>query len=89
MFTIAKHPSAKLIYGLNWEKANGSSKTISDHQWTVPSGLTLTRQWATDTQGLVELSGGTLSTTYEVVGQMTNTEGEIDYRTIKILIMNR
>ena len=84
-----KSPVAKLDYSVDWSDWLADGETISEHDWTVPTGLTEVS--ASELGGVctVWLSGGTVGTTYSVRNEITTSAGREDARTIKITVANR
>lgn len=83
-------PEAELDYTIDWAKWLEVNDTIAAHAFTVPTGLTQPNASShTDTTSTVWIAGGTRGRTYQVVGEITTTDGRTDQRTITLLVKDR
>ena len=82
---LPKHPSAILEYQLAWSTWLGTN-TISSSAYTVPSGITKLSESNTTTTSTVRLSGGTDETDYQCDNQVTLASGQVDTKSIVILV---
>jgi TRAP-type uncharacterized transport system substrate-binding protein len=89
---IAKDPSAKLDYAVDWSSWLEAGETISDSEWTVEEGLTEEVSPApSEADGIttIWLSGGTAGVYYTVTNTITTSVGRIDERSIIIRCVDR
>lgn len=86
-----KDPAAALDYGIDWSAALPTGVTISSSTWTAGTGLTASGGSinAAATQTAVRLSVGTAGIDYEVTNQVTLSSGEVDERTVLIMVRQR
>lgn len=64
---IEKGPGETLDYWINWPlDIVGTSESITNHAWTVPSGITKVTQVDAAKKSTVVLSGGSLGSNYEI-----------------------
>jgi len=82
--TFIKDPDAVLDYTINWA-AWLDSDTISDSSWTVPSGLTKSTEFISDTLVTLWLIGGTAGTTYNILNHITTAGGREEDQTLEII----
>lgn len=87
--TYLHDPSASLDYGFDWDDWLASGDSISQSEWTVPSGLTKVADRIVGTIASVDISGGTVGTEYEIVNRIASAQGRIDDRTIILRCRNR
>lgn len=82
-----KDPDAIENFTVDWALALGSD-TISSSTWIVPSGMTQVAASNTTVLATIQLSGGTLGSTYAVVNRITTTtSGETLDETINVYIL--
>lgn len=83
-----KDPDAVLDYQIDWEDWLGED-TISDSEWTVPTGITNDGDTNTATTATIWLSGGTAGTRYKLINHITTVSGREEDRTITIICEER
>lgn len=88
-FVYIKDPGATLDYSFDWTDWLGASETITATSWTVPAGLTKVSESRSDYISTCRISGGTLNTSYTVTCQITTNEGEIDQRSLQLVVQDR
>lgn len=91
MSTYLKDPSAVLDYKLDLDAWLEVGETVSSHQVTVPTGITLDSSSITDSGRSVTawLSGGTHGVNYDVVYRFTTSASRTDERTMTIQCRER
>lgn len=87
-FSIVKDPDATVDYQLDWETWLAGD-TIASSTITAEAGLTLESSENTTTTQTAWVSGGTAGQDYDVVFEITTTDGRIDQRTLTIFARNR
>lgn len=88
-FVYIKDPGATLDYSFDWTDWLGASETITATSWTVPAGLTKVSESNSSYVSTCRISGGTLNTSYTVTCQITTNEGEIDQRSLQLVVQDR
>jgi hypothetical protein len=91
MTAFIKDPSAELDYAVDWATRGwlATGETITDSEWTVPSGLVLESSSVNGGIATVWLSGGAVNQIYQVTNQITTSAGRIDQRSIEIRVRER
>jgi len=82
--TFIKDPDAVLDYQWDWAAWLETGETITDHEVTATSGLTVDSTSEDDGAVTVWLSGGTVHQTYTVDCTITTSAGRVDSRSIEI-----
>lgn len=86
---FVKDPDAALFYGFDWSEWLASGETISNSTWTVAAGITGTSPGYTTTSTSIKLSGGTDGSIYNVTNRITTSSGQVDERTLRIMVGQR
>lgn len=82
-----KGDDESLIYGIDWTDWLDTD-AISTSSWTIPDGIVNEGDQHSTTIARVQISGGTVGETYEVVNIITTaTSNETAERTLKIKIV--
>lgn len=68
-------PDALEDFPLDWSRDLLTGETISESDWTVPSGLTESTKSKTSTTTTIWLTGGTPGTIYAVRNVITTSAG--------------
>ena len=89
MAGYVKDPDATLDYEFDWSDWLATGETIASEDVTVEDGLTKGSVTESDGKVTVRLSGGTVNTRYSVACKITTSSGQIDERTMSILVKNR
>lgn len=89
MRTIRKDPDEEFIEGFDWSDRLVTDETLSASVWEVASGLTGSGATYTDTETQIELTGGTVGTSYLVTNRVTTSNGAVYQRSFKALVVNR
>ncbi len=84
-----KDPDSVLPYKINWSDWLSSGETISTSTWTVPAGITKDSDTNTTTAATIWVSGGTDDTDYDLVNQITTSDGATVDRTIRLRVRER
>lgn len=85
-----KDPAAVLDYTWDWSEWLGEIDTITVHQVTADTGITVDSDTHTATTVTAWLSGGgVVGTHHDVVCQVMTADNRIDERTIRITIKER
>jgi hypothetical protein len=84
-----KDPSAVLDWAFDWTDWLAAAETITNHDMTADTGLTVDS--STEDAGVVTvwLSGGTAGENYKVACLVETSAGRTDERTIWIKVVNR
>lgn len=83
-----KDPEAVLDYQVDWsEWLDGD--TISNSDWTVPTGIERDSDDRDSTTATIWLSGGTAGEWYSVVNRIQTAGGRTDDRTIMIKVEDK
>lgn len=86
---IEKAPQAELDYGFDWSRWLASGDTISDAEWTVPTGLSKDGEGSDNSSTSVSISGGTVGTRYVVSCDIETAQGRVDHRSFEIRCVER
>ena len=89
MASFIKDPDATLDFVFDWSDWLATGETIASQDVTVEDGLTKGSVTESSGQVTVRLSGGTVNTRYSVACKITTSSGQIDERTMSILVKNR
>ena len=84
-----KDPQAVLDFEFDWSNWLQSGETISSHDITVPTGITLASDAESGGIVTVWLSGGTDGTNYIVACEITTSSARTDERSMRILVADR
>lgn len=87
--TFRKDPDAVLDYGIDWSTYLESGETITDSDWTVPSGITKDSDQRADTSTKAWFSGGTAGETYTVSNKIVTSSSRTDERSFEIRVEER
>lgn len=85
-FYVVKDPDSTLDYAVDWTTALSSGETITNHVWTVPTGITNAGVANTTTRSVIRLGGGTASTNYIVNVRITTSLNNILDRDIILIV---
>ena len=88
-FSYIKDPQASLDYSFDWTDWLGTGEIISSSTWTVPAGLSKGAEVTTSTVSTCRISGGSAGTNYTVTCQITTNTGEIDQRSLQLVVQER
>lgn len=88
-FVYIKDPGATLDYSFDWTDWLGSNETITATSWTVPAGLTKVSETFSAYVSTCRISGGTVGNTYTVTCQISTNTGEVDQRSLNLVIQER
>ena len=91
-FTVfEKDPQAVKNYKFDWSDWLDTGETIQSRTVTVPSGITLDSDSATNTSVQATLSGGTVGESYDINCEIvTNSSpAQTEQRTLTILIVEK
>ena len=89
-FQVKHDPDAKLDYGCDWSDWLPTGATIATSTWTVtPTGPTLSADSKSTTATVVWVSGGTAGTVYTLTNRITDSDGRIDDRSIRLVCEER
>ena len=86
---IMKDPDSVLDYGFDWSDWLVTGETISTSGWEVPTGITNDSDTNTTTTTTIWLSGGTASTNYRLVNEITTSAGRTEQRSIDISVTEK
>jgi len=84
-----KDPDATLDYSLDWTPWLAYGETIASHTVTAAAGITKVSDSETDGKINFRLSGGTVGVEYEITVEVTTSSGQIDQRTVTVLVAER
>jgi hypothetical protein len=84
-----KDPDATLDWIFDWNLWLGETETISEVEFVVDPGITVTNSGHTQKTATVWLSGGTEGQVYRVTCRITTDEGRIDDRSFTLRCTNR
>jgi hypothetical protein len=88
-FSYIKDPGATLDYSFDWTDWLGTGELLSTATWTVPAGLTKVSEINSAYVATCRISGGVAGVTYTVTCQVTTDLGEIDRRSLQLVVQNR
>lgn len=73
-----KDPGESKLYTMDWTASLNTGATVSTSTWTVPPGLTNVADAIVtgSKQTSVQISGGTDGQDYEVLNEVTTSDGE-------------
>jgi len=86
---VLKDPSSVLDYSVDWGRWLDAGETITAHDVTAPTGITLDSDDETDGKVTAWLSGGTAGRSYTVAYAITTSAGRSDERSITVLVRDR
>lgn len=86
---FTKDPHAVLDYTVNWALWLPSGDTITTSTWTADTGITVDSSSNTTISATVWLSGGTISTSYNVVNRIVTAGGRTEDQTLVIRIASK
>ena len=84
-----KDPSDTIDYGMDWNQFLPPTDALTNSEWVVPSGITMTRHRFSARAAYIWLAGGTVDTTYVLTNRITSSEGRIVERSLAILVVER
>lgn len=84
-----KDPDAVLDFDFDWSDWLESGETISSHDITVPTGITLESDSESDGIVTAWLSGGTADTNYIVACKIVTSLSREDERSMRIVVADR
>lgn len=89
-FVYIKDPQASLDYSFDWTDWLGGGEYITGTSWTVPAGVSkVGSETFSTTISTCRISGGTIGNTYTVTCQISTNTGEVDQRSLNLVIQER
>ena len=89
MRTYRKGINEEIRRGIDWSDRLIEGDTLSTSSWTVGQGLTGDDATFDDIYSDINISGGTVGTTYTVTNDVVTTEGLSYTRSFKIQVVTR
>ena len=89
MRTIRKDSDDIIREGIDWSDQLVSGETILSSSWTVGQGLTGGLAAYGSTYSDIDLSGGTVGSTYKVTNSITTSEGLSYTKSFKVQVVNK
>lgn len=86
--TFSKDPTAILDYCVDWSDFLRDD-TIASVAWTLDAGISNAGTLFSRTLAIIQLSGGTAGTSYNITCHITTSGGRADNRTFKVNVLNR
>lgn len=87
--SFKKDPDASIRFTIDWSVWLGSDTIAGAPVWSVDAGITNVGSSNTTTTATITLSGGVAGTTYKARCRVTTAAGDVDDRTIEILVQER
>ncbi len=87
--TIAKDPDAEFSDALEWKYVRPEGTTLSGSSWQTPGGIGFTNLGISGTQSKFRLNGGTLGQTYELINQVTFSDGQKEATGLRVNILQQ
>ncbi|MEE9540464.1 MAG: hypothetical protein V3V85_03095 [Candidatus Thorarchaeota archaeon] len=89
MKTFRKGVNEEIRQGFDWEDRLVNGDKLSSSSWEVAAGITGANSVFADTTSDIDISGGTVNTTYRLTNLVTTSEG-LDYeRSFQIQVVER
>jgi hypothetical protein len=88
MKTIRKSALEELFEGFDWSDRL-DDETISTSSWTIDAGLSYGTPTFDDTSTEIEITGGTVNTTYQCQNLITSSGGAKYQRSFKVIVVVR
>ena len=89
MRTIRKGVQEEIAEGFDWSDRLLSGETIAASSWQVDFGLTGGNAVFDDTTSEIEITGGTVDTSYKVQNEVTTSDGLVYQKSFKVLVAER
>jgi hypothetical protein len=89
MRTYRKDVDDKIRQGIDWSDRLIEGDAITVSEWTVGNGLTATDASFDDYYSDIDLSGGTVGTTYKATNKVTTTNGLVYSKSFLIQVVEK
>ena len=89
MRTYRKGTSETIRRGIDWSDRLIEGDQIAESSWTVAQGITAEDSAFDGTYADIDLSGGTVNTTYRLTNEVDTSEGLTYERSFDVIVVDR
>lgn len=89
MRTVRKGVNEEIREGFDWSDRLIDGAVLSGSSWEVDSGITADNAAYGDFSSDIDISGGTVNTTYRLTNLVTTDEGMSYERSFKVMVVER